>query len=255
MYLNNEKKLIFKLKSLRKNQNLIGIKSEFEAEGSSFEEVSNLRSITRMCNTKLFVKIGGVEAINDIYKCIEVGVDGIIAPMVESKFAAFKFISFFKKKKLLKFPHLSINIETKTAYENLDEIIQICKGTINNITIGRSDLSKSFFNKKVLPDSKLIQSIIVDVARKSSRYGITTTVGGSVSQNTIQEYAKSRLLKKHIKKLETRKVILPLNSFLRGNSIEKALEFEKFYILYKNEIVKFKSQSENERLSILTTRV
>ena len=50
-------------------------------------------------------------------------------------------------------------------------------------------------------------------------------------------------------------MILPLNSFLRGNSIEQALEFEKFYILYKNEIIKFKSQSENERLSILTTRV
>ena len=150
---------------------------------------------------------------------------------------------------------MSINIETKTGYENLSEILKICKGTINNITVGRSDLSKSFFNKKVVPDSRAIQNIILDIAKKASKNGVTTTVGGSVSQNTIREFKKSKLLKKYIKKLETRKVILPVRSFLKGNSIEKALEFEKIYILYKNEIIKFKSQTENERLSILTTRV
>ena len=98
MYLEFEKKIFNQIKLLKKNFGLIGIKAEFEAEGSSFEDVSNLRSVTNKSNTKLFVKIGGVEAINDIYKCIEIGVDGIIAPMVESKFAAFKFIDFFKKK-------------------------------------------------------------------------------------------------------------------------------------------------------------
>lgn len=255
MYLEFENKIINQIKILKKNFGLIGIKAEFEAEGSSFEDVSNLRSVTNKCNTKLFVKIGGVEAINDIYKCIEIGVDGIIAPMVESKFAAFKFIDFFKKKKLKNLPHLSINIETKTGYSHLDEILKICSGTIDNITIGRSDLSKSFFNRNIYPDSKHIQKIITDIANKSSKYKITTTVGGSLTLNTIREYSKNKKLIQSIKKLETRKIILPTKNFLRKNAIKDALEFEKLYILYKNEIVNFKLKSENDRLSTLNTRV
>ena len=100
MPLIEKSRLIKQLFFLKKKYKLIGVKAEFEAEGSSFEDVSNLRSITNTCGTKIFVKIGGVEAINDIYKCIEIGVDGIIAPMVESKFAMFKFVDFFRKKKI-----------------------------------------------------------------------------------------------------------------------------------------------------------
>ena len=255
MYLETGKELFDQLALLKKSFGLIGVKSEFEAEGSSFEDVSNLRSITNKCKTKLFVKIGGVEAINDIYKCIEIGVDGIIAPMVESKFAAFKFINFFKKKKFKKLPHLTINIETKTGYENFNEIIKICRGTINNITIGRSDLSKSFFNGDIHPDSKHIENIIIDVAKKSKKYKITTTVGGSLSLNTIREYLHAKQLINCIAKLESRKIILPAKNFLRKNSLQEALKFEKLYILYKNEISNFKSESENDRLSILNTRL
>ena len=50
----------------------------------------------------MYVKIGGVEAVNDIYNCLELGIDGIIAPMVESKFGVKKFIDIFKKLNLKK---------------------------------------------------------------------------------------------------------------------------------------------------------
>ena len=160
MYFDHKNNLIKQIKLLKKKYKLIGIKAEFEAEGSTFDDVSDLRSITLQCNTKLFVKIGGVEAINDIHKCLEIGVDGIIAPMVESKFAIYKFVDFFRKKKINKLPHLSINIETKTAYENLEEILKKSDGYIKNITVGRSDLSKSYFNKNIYPDSKFISNII-----------------------------------------------------------------------------------------------
>ena len=54
---------------------------------------------------KLFVKIGGVEALNDIYNCLELCVDGIIAPMVETKFGAKKFIDIVDKLQLKKRAH------------------------------------------------------------------------------------------------------------------------------------------------------
>ena len=194
MSLIQKNELIKQLFFFKKKYKLIGVKAEFEAEGSSFEDVSNLRSITNTCNTKVFVKIGGVEAINDIYKCLEIGVDGIIAPMVESKFAAFKFVDFFRKKRFKKIPHLSINIETKTGYENIDDIISQSDGFVNNITIGRSDLSKSFFKPSITPDGKYLQKIIIDISKKAKKANITTTVGGSLSLKTIKEYKQSKVL-------------------------------------------------------------
>ena len=93
----SEEKLTKHIDYLKKKYSLIGIKAEFEAEGSSHEDILLLRSITNKTNTRLFVKIGGVEAINDIKFLMKINVDGIIAPMVESRFAAYKFLSFVKK--------------------------------------------------------------------------------------------------------------------------------------------------------------
>ena len=101
-----------------------------------------MRSLTSKLNN-VFVKIGGVEAVNDIYSCIELCVDEIIAPMVETKFGI-KFIDIFDKLKLKHNPHLS-NIETKSGVKNLKEI-KTASGKIDNITV-EGDLSASYFNK------------------------------------------------------------------------------------------------------------
>ena len=116
-YLNFDILLQKKLVNLKKKYNLYGIKAEFEAEGSSVEDINYLRKITSNANTKLFVKIGGVEAINDIYNCIKIGVDGLIAPMVETKFALTKFIDSINNLDLKKVPYLSINIESETGFK------------------------------------------------------------------------------------------------------------------------------------------
>jgi len=44
----------------------------------------------------LTVKIGGVEAKTDFNLSIDIGVDSVVAPMVESEFALSKFTSFLK---------------------------------------------------------------------------------------------------------------------------------------------------------------
>ena len=84
MHLNTFKSLEKNIKILKRRYKLAGIKAEFEAEGSSVMDIARLKILTESINTKLHVKIGGVEAKNDIYECISLGVDGIIAPMVET---------------------------------------------------------------------------------------------------------------------------------------------------------------------------
>ena len=255
MGLKYEDQLLDQLKLLKNNYGLMGIKSETEAEGSSYRDIARIRSLTSKLNIKLFIKIGGVEALNDIYNCIELSVDGIIAPMVESKFGATKFLNLIEKLKLKKNPHLSINIETKDGIKNFKEILKVSSNKINNITIGRSDLSASYFNKNIFPNSVSILKKIKYVSKLASKFRITTTMGGSVNAETVRLYSKEKNLDKYLKKIETRKVMLPTNYFLKKKfALENALKFEEIYILQKKELNDLKISSEILRLSNLNTR-
>ena len=84
------KKISTILKNL-KNLGVSGVKQSTEDEGSSFDDISLMRKITKKIGLNLNVKIGGCEAKNDIFFCKRVNVDGIVAPMVESKYALKKF--------------------------------------------------------------------------------------------------------------------------------------------------------------------
>ena len=64
MYLYSFKSLEKNINILKKRFSLVGIKAEFEAEGSDVFDIARLRIITKSNNTKLHVKIGGVEAKN-----------------------------------------------------------------------------------------------------------------------------------------------------------------------------------------------
>ena len=135
MYSNLENKLLQQVDDLKRSTSFLAIKAEYEAEGADNDEIQYLRTFTKAANLKLFVKIGGVEAKNDIFKCIKIGVDGIIAPMVESKFGVYKFIEATKELNISKKTYLAINIETKNGLQNIDEILNEAKGKINGITI------------------------------------------------------------------------------------------------------------------------
>jgi len=253
MRLHSEKILEESLKILKKANNLVGIKSEFEAEGSSIEDIARLKILASKINSRLFVKIGGVEARNDIYQCVALGVDGIIAPMVETKFALFKFLESIDKLKLKKNPELTINIETKSGYQNINDIIKSSLGKISNITIGRSDLSSSYFNEKINQNSLFITKIILDISKKIKKYPLKLTVGGGINQKTIKEYQKFKI-SNYVDKLETRKVILPSKNMLKKDALERCINFETNYILNKKEINDLKLKSEMERISNLKTR-
>ena len=73
-----------------------GVKAEFEAEGSSFRDLVRLRSFADKLNIPQFLRIGGPEANRDIKKSLEIGVNGLIAPIVESSFGLKKFIDAVK---------------------------------------------------------------------------------------------------------------------------------------------------------------
>ena len=135
------------LSDLVDNHGVIGIKTSFEDEGATFNEVIRIKEICNQTNTKLNIKIGGPEAIRDIKDAIIIGSKGLVAPMVESDFGAKKFIDAVEKyidPSIVPILNLAINIETITSIENLDKILQLVEiKKLYAITIGRVDLSSS----------------------------------------------------------------------------------------------------------------
>ncbi len=251
-----EKKIHAQLSLLKDKFDLQGIKAEFEAEGSSFRDLVRLRRLTDKLDLKLILKIGGVEAVRDLKDSLEAGVDGLIAPMVESAFGLKKFLdayqSIYKSNRIYK----SINIETRAGVENLDEILALAKGEIDNITVGRTDLSASYFDEEVHPDSEFIFKLIADLGEKIKPTGLTMTVGGSLSVRSL-EYMNGHGSDwiNNIYRLETRKTIFPTQTMLNDKDcLLAAFRFEELYILSKKEINDLFLESETARLARLQTR-
>ena len=120
-----DKELAKQLVRLREDFGLCAVKAEFEAEGASFRDLVRLRRITIQQGIPLYLKIGGAEAIRDIKDAFELGVDGLIAPMIESPFAVAKFLNAYKSiygdQKIFK----SINVETRQAAENIEDLLKM----------------------------------------------------------------------------------------------------------------------------------
>lgn len=252
-----EKKLYEQLCKLRDDYDLQGIKAEFEAEGSSFRDLMRLRRLTSKAGIKLFLKIGGVEAVRDIKDALEIDVDGLIAPMVESRFGAKKFYDSLRKVYGDHKVHTTLNLETKNAMEQLDEILEFASGKFDNVTIGRSDLTASYFDNNIKPDSDFTFELLQNIGQKVKNANLTFTVGGSVSAKTVDKINKEyQALKEIIYKLETRKVILSIKSFVeKEEAIKEALKFEELYILSKKEFNDVQIGSEIARLTELKRRM
>ena len=252
-----EKKLSSQLAKLKKEFGLFAVKAEFEAEGSSFRDLLWLRRLTAKENIPLFLKIGGVEALRDIKDALDLGVDGLISPMVESPFGVVKFIgaieSVYGRQKIFK----SINIESCEAVRQVDEILKVARGKIDNVTIGRTDLSQSYFNSKIEPDSSFILELIEELSYKIISNSLGLTLGGSVTSQSIRLFTKyHKMIKARVSSIETRKIVLASEKMLsKKNTLKEALRFEEYYLNFKLEREAWLSKPERERLAKLKERL
>jgi 2-keto-3-deoxy-L-rhamnonate aldolase RhmA len=143
-----EKKMFDILINLRYNFGVVGIKAEFEAEGTRIDELLRLVEITSKANLKLGIKIGGCEAMKDLMEVKQIGTDYVIAPMIETDYALKKFIDS-KNKIFDEYERNNcdflINIETIQSLKNLEKIIEVNnsykKHGITGIVFGRVDFS------------------------------------------------------------------------------------------------------------------
>ena len=116
-----ENKMLDVLKDLKEHNHVIGVKAEFEAEGTRIEEALRLKEVVTKAGLELTIKIGGCEAIKDMYDARAIGVTNLVAPMIESPYALKKYLLSVKntfpqdERKDISF---LINIETVNGYKS-----------------------------------------------------------------------------------------------------------------------------------------
>ncbi len=253
---NNEKQMLEILKYLKEEHDVIAIKAEFEAEGSRLDELVMLNEVIFRADMKLYIKIGGCEAVRDLDQCRLLGASGIMAPMIESPFAMSKFVNAAKKVYENDWQNIEwiINAETITCYQNLDAILDTGKDFLSTISIGRVDLSASMGIGREEINGNQIFDMTAAIARKSREAGYRVNFGGGISIDAIPFIKRLYPLND---RFETRKVVFHASEDEQKlrKGILKAMEFETLYLKNKGEFYNRMANEDQLRLKMMKERL
>ena len=252
-----EKKISDILKNLKENYNICALKAEFASEASEIEEVMRLKELANNFDLDLAIKIGGCEAVRDINNAKKIGAKIIVAPMIESEYAAKKFLKsaqivYSKEEKNT--IDLFINIETICGYNHLENILkQDFARQLAGIVIGRTDLAHSLgFNCSDV-NNKEIFDYVEKISQIAYKYNKNIVIGGGISAISAPFLKR---LKERLTRIETRKIIFNadiLNSPNFEDGILKAIDFEILWIQNKENYENLSIQDYN-RINILKSR-
>ncbi len=237
-----------------------GVKAEFEAEGTRFDEYLRVLELARKAGLRLALKIGGCEAVTDLLTARQIGVDYVIAPMVETAYAASKFIE--AKNKV--FPpderdgmSFLINLETITGYEGREALCAAATvpDGLQGIVFGRVDFVLSAGMGRGAVNADEVSGRVEDVARICRERGLELVVGGGVSTDSVE--ALRKVAEIHLTRFETRKVVFDAGAALSADidkGLAVAVEFELLWLQNKRDYYRSIAVEDDARLSMLESR-
>lgn len=254
-----EKELTDILKDLKENYGVCSLKAEFSAEGSTVEEIKFLKKLADNTNLYLTVKIGGCEAIKDLYDAKNISSNAIVAPMIETKYAMKKFIksvnSVYSEEEREKIKTY-INIETMTSFKNIESMVNSIEfQDLNGIILGRSDMAQSFelesdedVNSERILNIATALSLITKDAKKE------LIIGGGISLSSLSFFERIP----YLSKIETRKLVFDspktINSNCLAEGIRKAINFEILWLQNKETYGGAYTDRDRNRINTLNSR-
>ena len=254
-----ERRMVDTLKDLRENHHVVGIKAEFEAEGTRLEEMLRLKEVCMASGLGLTIKIGGCEALRDMYECRVIGVERLVAPMVESAYALTKFLAATK----LAFPEterrdvaFAINIETIGACNVFHEMLALPEiDGLDGIVMGRVDLTGSMGLSREDINCRKVLDITRELLLKAKTKSLETAIGGGVSAHSLPFFRE--LPEGCLDRYETRKVIFGCPAALSDDAdkgILKAVGFELLWLKNKRDYYSLISMEDDQRIGMLESR-
>jgi hypothetical protein len=256
----NEKEMLAILRQGKEEYGYLGVKSEFEAEGTRVDEFLRLLEISRRADLSVGLKIGGCEAIRDLHEARQFGVDYIIAPMVETPYALRKYIEAVERTyspQEIDDTDFLFNIETITAFNNLDELIAVASQSKvkPGVVFGRVDFSLSNNMSRDDINEDTVQNYVCSVAQQCKNNNLSLVVGGGVSISALPGLIRIKAIR--LDRFETRKIIFDAAQISEKN-IEKALlaavHFEILWLQNKQEYYKTISLEDETRIHMLRSR-
>lgn len=219
------------LEILKYKYSACALKLGTEAEDNSFEDIIRIQEIVSD-ELPIVLKIGGCEARNDMQQAVSIGINGIIAPMIESSYALKLFISALKTISKDSYNNIKkiINIETITGINNIKEIIDQKEfKELDQVTIGRTDLSSSL-NCNV--DSDTVYNRITKLTSIIHNENKIVSIGGSITP------ASAIRIENKVKpdKINIRTVVINLKSCKNiKEAIIRSLEFEILLLEFRKK--------------------
>jgi 4-hydroxy-2-oxoheptanedioate aldolase len=254
-----EHRMVQQLVDLRDNHHVVGVKAEFEAEGTRLEEALRLKEVISVAGLGLTMKVGGCEALRDMYESRVIGVDRVVGPMVESPWALHKFVEACK----MAYPEaeqadvlFAVNIETVTGVNNLEAMLELPDiADLDGVVLGRVDMSGSLGLTREDINSEPVYAIAEKVFTLAKARGLECALGGGISADSLD--FMRRLPAGCLDRYETRKVIFSCPEGLGKDAdkgILKAVGFELMWLKNKRDFYGRIYEEDRARIQMLQGR-
>lgn len=239
---------------------LCGFRGSFEDEGINRTQLARLKEMATHSGQPLFMKIGGCENLTGVYDCLTVGVEEIVAPMIESSFALKKFLAMVEheiaedNRRGMVF---GINLETALGVQQFDAMLALPNlKTLTLVNVGRVDLSDSLeICRGHINTSQRMFDICHEVFTKAKKVGLKTSMGGSIDLDAlplIQNLYYAKLLDR----FETRRLVFSADAWQAGRQL--IIEAIKFEFLYLASLQRFGSRikaRDGKRIAMIESRL